>query len=125
MASLEVRPGQIVKLLFNYSKPPKWKYCLAVCIDSGLFLIINSEKYRFASGLSQVQAYVTESPVLERDSWVDASKMYSFTQEEIERGVAEHGIWDADKSLLKRIKEMAKMDGGLPGWQFELLLKNL
>lgn len=67
-------PGQVARLSFPFSNPPKPKYCL--CAAPGLFLVIGSEPYRFAPADSQLRVFKEELAPLSHDSWIDVSKAY-------------------------------------------------
>lgn len=117
-------PGQVIRIRFPYSSPPKYKYCLAICLTEKLFFIISSARYSMAPADSQVKLFKQELDCLSYDSWLDVSKAYTFEARDIATAEAD-GVYSLAKSGLERIKFAVSSQPYLPEKQKKLVLQNL
>lgn len=124
MSGPVIQPGDVVRILFPYSDPPKRKICLCVCIEAGLFLVISSDPYRRAPADSQITVFKQELACLEYDSVLDASKAYRFEMATIQEAT-KGGVFRLADSALERIKFRVQGQGYLPREHKRLVLDNL
>ncbi len=68
--SISLAPGDVLKIYFDYSNPPKTKICLCICIERGVFLTINSKPYSAAPADSQIKIFKEELSILKYDSYI-------------------------------------------------------
>jgi len=118
-------PGDVIKARFPYSNPPKFKYLLAVCVTSQLFMVISSNPYKFAPADSQIEAFQGELECLEHDSWVDGKALYEIPVGAIRSAVESGDVWRPESSLIERIKRRVGESRHLPGSQIKMVLANL
>lgn len=121
MSGLVILPGQVLRLGFPFSEPPKEKYCLCICPASRLFFVINSKQYRFAPADSQIVLFQAELSCLRHDSYLDVSKVYEFEQRLIDHG-AKAGVYSLGRSALERVLFRVRSQRFLPARQQELVL---
>ncbi len=120
---VNLRPGDVIRLKFPFSSPPKTKISLCVCLERGLFFIVSSKPYRAAPADSQLMLYAGELPCLDHDSCLDVSKGYELDQQTIEKGAAQ-GVFRLAASALARIRHAIDGQRYLPEWQRRLALDN-
>lgn len=99
-------PGDALWLRFPYSTPPKNKICLCICVEDGIFLVVNSKPYKAAPADSQITLYPEDVAILEHKSYLDVSKYYSgFPPEEIARGIS-RGVQPLSNAARAKIKHI-------------------
>lgn len=118
-----MNPGQVIKIQFPYSDPPKLKYCLGICLRENLFFVISSNAYRWAPPDSQITIYKNELACLNYDSFLDVSKTYAFSAEEIAQA-EKKGIFDLSPDAIKRIRSRVAGQSYLPKEQKDKVLEN-
>lgn len=119
-----VQPGEVIRLRFPHSNPPKIKICLCICIEQGLFLVISSAPYRAAPADSQITIFQSELECLQHDSWLDTSKAYELDTHTVELGAAA-GVFRLADSARARIKHHVTGQPYLTAEQKALVLANL
>ena len=117
-------PGDVIRIRFPYSDPPKQKISLCICLDHGLFFIISTKKYQWAPADSQITIFKEELGCLDYDSYLDVSKAYEIDSAIISKGVA-GGVFRLADSALNRIVFAISSQGYLPENQKRLALANL
>jgi len=119
-----VRAGEVIRLRFPFSDPPKIKISLCFCIEQGLFFIVSSRPYSFAPQDSQLTIFKEELSCLQHDSFLDVSKAYEFEAHVVTRG-AENGVYPLAQSALVRIRNALQNQNYLPEHQKRKALQNL
>lgn len=119
-----ISAGDVVVARFPYSNPPKNKFCICICPNELLFLVINSKFYRFAGADSQIRIFKEELNLLEYDSYIDTSKAYCLDVCIVQKGL-ENGVSSLSVKTRERIKFHVKSQGYLPEYQKKLVLENL
>ena len=119
-----ISSGDVIVARFPYSNPPKNKFCICICPNELLFLVINSKFYRFAGADSQIRIFRDELSLLEYDSYIDTSKAYCLDACGVQKGV-ENGVYPLSSDTRSKIKFHVETQGYLPEHQKKLVLKNL
>lgn len=117
---MPLAPGEVALISFPFSNPPKDKFCLCICIESGLYFIISSKAHKWAPGDSQVKIFKEELGCLSYDSWLDVSKAYRLP---LPNGNFDK--WELARSAISRIKLAVEGQSYLPENQKQQVLDNL
>jgi hypothetical protein len=89
-----LRPGQVVYLSCEFTNPPKPKYLVVACLDTGpLLLVINSEIHPYIAGKPelkkcQVKLRASDYSFLDHDSFVNCAEVIdSLSEAEIRKQI--------------------------------------
>jgi hypothetical protein len=106
-----VRPGDVLKLFFQTTTPPKWKRCVVVSLEpKPLLLLINTSINPFVANTPELMAcqVLIDSaghPFMRSESWIDCSQPFGYPDGYIEAAL------DADpRQRLGRISEVVRRD---------------
>ena len=118
-------PGDVILIFCQKLKVPKDKFTICVCPERKWFFFINS-KPRPLKPESQVPIHDYELPCLDHDSWVDTSKIISFSDSELipaKRDKRRHK-GSLSNALKLRIKKLVRDHERLPGHQAQVVEDN-
>ena len=114
-----LRVGGVILVNCTLIKPPKPKFAICVSPNQKLFFFINSKPRRLADAQVKVQEF--ELACLAHDSYVDTSKMVTFSVNELASAQDRDLI---SNTVKLRIKNCVRNHSHLPGRQIELLEAN-
>ena len=116
-----MQPGDLIYLFCRYIKPPGNKYAILVCPDENLFFFVNTAPRRSTPD-AQVLLRVFDAPILAYDSYIDTSKMFHFSQAEIDAATKQCTL---PPHVRKEIEASVSKHGHLPPKHEKAVFGNL
>jgi len=119
---MALQSGDVLYIYCVYAKPrPKNKYVICVCPQTSLFLFINTKPRRIAQD-AQVGLLKNELQCLKNDSFIDTSKLVTFSKREIDKAEPKGFLIDP---IRQRIRYAVTNHNYLPPRHKQLILENL
>lgn len=79
-----VAPGDVIRLFFQTTKPPKFKRCVVACLSpSPILLLINSEINDFINNRDELRSMQVlidrvSHNFMDHDSWIDCAQLFGY-----------------------------------------------
>jgi len=93
-----VAPGDVIRLYFQTTKPPKFKRCVVACLSpSPILLLINSEINDFvinSDDLKSLQIMIDTAThkFMDWDSWIDCSQLFGYPKDWLDAAIANNPL---------------------------------
>ena len=112
--------GGVLLIYCTYIEPPHDKFCVCVCPDRRWFFFINSEPRK--SNVGQVPVLPRDLDCLDHESYIDTTKIVTFTTNELSRAQRKGAI---NPTIKLKIKMAVQAHGILPAKQVQVVDENL
>ena len=108
---IAIGPGDVIRLFFQTTKPPKFKRCVVACLDpSPIVLLINSEVNDFVinnDDLKALQVLIdcAGHKFMRHDSWIDCSQLFGYPADWVRAAIGA-----TPRDHLGRISDVTRRD---------------
>ena len=108
---MAVSPGDVLKLFFQTTTPPKWKRCVVACLEPNpVLLLINTNVNPFVNDTPELKACqvlidCASHQFMRSESWIDCSQLFGYPRNWIEAAVA-----GEPRQHLGRISDVVRRD---------------
>ena len=112
--------GDVLLIYCNYIKPPHDKFCVCICPKRRWFFFINSEPRR--ANIGQVAVLPRDLACLDHKSYIDTSKILTFSSGELSKAQHKEGI---NPTIRLKIRLAVQAHGVLQTTQAQVVGQNL